>query len=46
MSPVAAKTVYVRADKLIDPEMGVVLTDRMIRIENGRVMAVTRAIAR
>jgi imidazolonepropionase-like amidohydrolase len=32
---------YVRAGRLVDPERGVVLADRLIRIEGGRVAAVT-----
>jgi imidazolonepropionase-like amidohydrolase len=40
-SPVFAETTYVRAGRLIDPEKGVVLTDRLIRIDDGRVTAVS-----
>lgn len=40
-APALANTVYVRAGKLIDPEKGVVLTDRLIRIDGERVVAVT-----
>lgn len=36
-----AATSYVRAGRLIDTERGVVLTDRLIRIEDGRVAAIT-----
>ncbi|KQX24819.1 MULTISPECIES: Xaa-Pro dipeptidase [unclassified Sphingomonas] len=36
-----AETSYVRAGRLIDSEKGVVLTDRLIRIDDGRVTAVT-----
>nr|WP_047168814.1 amidohydrolase family protein [Sphingomonas sp. Y57] len=36
-----AETSYVRAGRLIDSEKGVVLTDRLIRIDEGRVTAVT-----
>ncbi|QUD89398.1 Xaa-Pro dipeptidase [Phenylobacterium montanum] len=32
---------YVHAGRLVDPEQGRVLTDQLIRIENGRVTAVT-----
>jgi len=35
--PAAAETVYVRAGRLIDPERQVVETNRLIRIENGRI---------
>jgi imidazolonepropionase-like amidohydrolase len=41
-APVAhAETVYVRAGRLIDPEAGTVLTARLLRIEDGRVAAIT-----
>lgn len=36
-----AETVYVRAGKLIDPERGVVQADRLIKLVDGRVAAVT-----
>ncbi|MBO9378446.1 amidohydrolase family protein [Sphingomonas histidinilytica] len=38
---VQAQTSYVRAGRLIDSEKGVVLADRLIRIDDGRVTAVT-----
>ncbi len=37
----SAETVYVHAGRLIDDEAGVVLADRMIRIESDRIAAVT-----
>jgi imidazolonepropionase-like amidohydrolase len=40
-APAQAETSYVRAGRLIDSEKGVVLTDRLIRIDDGRVTAVT-----
>jgi imidazolonepropionase-like amidohydrolase len=40
-SAASADTSYVRAGRLIDPETGTVLTDRLIRIEDGKVAAVT-----
>jgi imidazolonepropionase-like amidohydrolase len=40
-APGFAQTSYVRAGRFVDTETGVVLTDRLIRIENGRVAAVT-----
>lgn len=40
-SPAAAETLYVHAGRLIDTEHGTVLSDRMIRVEDGRVTAVT-----
>ncbi len=40
-SPVMAETLYVRAGKLIDTEKGLVLADRLVRIDDGRVTAVT-----
>jgi len=36
-----ADTLYVRAGRLVDTEHGIVLSDRLIRIEDGRVAAVT-----
>ncbi|CAN5386095.1 amidohydrolase family protein [soil metagenome] len=36
-----ARTSYVRAGSLVDPEHGIVLTDRLIRIVDGRVAAIT-----
>ena len=41
VSPAFAKTGYVHAGKLVDPEQGVVLSDRLIRIDDDRVTAVT-----
>ncbi|WP_156680696.1 metal-dependent hydrolase family protein [Sphingomonas profundi] len=38
--PAQAATSYVRAGRLIDTEKGVVLTDRLIRIDDGRVAAI------
>ncbi len=40
-APALAQTVYVRAGHLIEPATGEVLEDRLIRIEGGRVAAVT-----
>ncbi|MES2498472.1 MAG: amidohydrolase family protein [Pseudomonadota bacterium] len=40
-APAWAETSYVWAGRLIDSEKGVVLTDRLIRIDDGRVTAVT-----
>lgn len=40
-SAALAETLYVRAGKLVDTEKGVVLTDRLIRIDDGRVTGVT-----
>ena len=40
-SPALAETLYVRAGKLVDTEKGVVLADRLIRIDDGRVTTVT-----
>lgn len=40
-APALAETVYVRAGHLIEPSSGEVLDDRLIRIEDGRVTAVT-----
>jgi len=39
-APASSETSYVRAGKLIDTEKGVVLLDRRIRIDNGRVVEV------
>lgn len=39
--PAHADTSYVRAGRLIDTEKGIVLTDRLIRIEDGRIVSVT-----
>jgi imidazolonepropionase-like amidohydrolase len=39
--PVLAETSYVRAGRMIDTESGKVLSDRLIRIEEGRIAAVT-----
>jgi imidazolonepropionase-like amidohydrolase len=39
-APVLAETIYVRAGRLVDTEKGVVVSDRLIRIEDGRVAAV------
>lgn len=39
--PAMAATVYVRAGALIDTENGIVLRDRLIRIEDGTIMAVS-----
>jgi imidazolonepropionase-like amidohydrolase len=39
--PPLSQTTYVRAGRLIDTEKGTVLTDRLIRIDNGRVTGVT-----
>ncbi|MBS0475423.1 MAG: amidohydrolase family protein [Proteobacteria bacterium] len=36
-----AETLYVRAGHLVDPEAGRVLDDRLLRIEDGRVAAIT-----
>ena len=36
-----AETLYVRAGQMIDSEAGTVLRDRLIRIEDGRIVAVT-----
>lgn len=35
------QTLYVRAGRLVDPEHGTVETARLLRVENGRVVAVT-----
>ena len=40
-APAIAETVYVRAGHLIEPATGQVLEDRLIRIEDGRVAAIT-----
>ncbi|HCF24424.1 MULTISPECIES: amidohydrolase family protein [unclassified Novosphingobium] len=40
-APALADTIYVRAGHLIEPSTGEVLADRLIRIEDGRVAAVT-----
>ncbi|MFD0848793.1 Xaa-Pro dipeptidase [Sphingosinicella xenopeptidilytica] len=40
-APVLADTSYVRAGRVIDTESGKVLTDRLIRIEDGRIAAIT-----
>jgi imidazolonepropionase-like amidohydrolase len=40
-APALAETVHVRAGHLIEPATGEVLRDRLIRIEDGRVAAVT-----
>lgn len=40
-APVLAETVYVRAGHLIEPSTGQVLDDRLIRVEDGRVAAIT-----
>jgi imidazolonepropionase-like amidohydrolase len=40
-SPALAETLYVRAGHLVDPEAGQVFEDRLIRIEDGRVTAVS-----
>ncbi|MFM5924288.1 MAG: amidohydrolase family protein [Novosphingobium sp.] len=40
-APALADTVYVRAGHLIEPTSGAVLDDRLIRIDDGRVNAVT-----
>ncbi len=36
-----AETIYVRAGQMVDSEAGTVLRDRLIRIESGRIVAVT-----
>jgi len=41
ITPAAAETRYVRAGKMIDTEKGVVLTDRLIRIDDDRIVSVT-----
>jgi imidazolonepropionase-like amidohydrolase len=40
-TPALADTVYVRAGRLVDPEAGRVLTGRLLRVEDGRVAAIT-----
>jgi imidazolonepropionase-like amidohydrolase len=40
-APAYAETIYLRAGQLIDTDQGRVLPDRLIRIEDGRVMAVS-----
>lgn len=40
-APAEARTSFVRVGRLIDTEAGTVLTDRLIRIDDGRVAAVT-----
>lgn len=40
-SPALAETVYVRAGRLVDPEAGKVLPARLLRVEDGRVAAIT-----
>jgi len=40
-APAMAETVYVRAGHLVDPEKGQVLADRLIRVDDGRVVAVS-----
>ncbi|WP_367183757.1 amidohydrolase family protein [Novosphingobium sp. Chol11] len=39
--PAHAETLYVRAGRLIDPETGTVSAARLLRIEDGRVAAIT-----
>jgi imidazolonepropionase-like amidohydrolase len=41
MAPALADTLYVRAGRLIEPERGSVANDRLIKIEDGKVVAVT-----
>jgi len=41
VSPAWAETSYVRAGRLVDTEKGVILPDRLIRIDDGRVTSVT-----
>lgn len=36
-----AQTVYVRAGKLIDPATETISTDRLVRIDNGRIVAIS-----
>ena len=38
---VRAETVYVRAGHLVDPEKGLVEGARMLRVEDGRIAAIT-----
>jgi len=40
-TPALADTVYVRAGRLVDPEAGRVLTGRLLRVEDGRIAAIT-----
>lgn len=40
-APAMAETLYVRAGHLVDPERGEVRQDQLLRIEDGRVAAVT-----
>lgn len=40
-TPVQAETVYVRAGRLVDPEAGKVLERQVLRVEDGRIAAVT-----
>jgi imidazolonepropionase-like amidohydrolase len=40
-APALAETRYVRAGRLIDTEKGIVLTDRLIRIDGDRIVSVT-----
>ncbi|HEX7783147.1 MAG TPA: amidohydrolase family protein [Sphingobium sp.] len=40
-TPASAETRYVRAGKMVDTEKGVVLTDRLIRIDGDRIVSVT-----
>ena len=40
-SPALAETRYVRAGRVIDTQKGIVLTDRLIRIDNDRIVSVT-----
>jgi len=40
-APALSATSYVRAGRLVDTERGAVLTDRLIRIDDGRVTAIT-----
>ena len=40
ISPAAAETVYVRAGKLIDPELGTVAADRVLTVRDGRVVTI------
>ena len=40
-APAQAETIYLRAGQLVDTEQGKVLPDRLIRIVDGRVVAVT-----
>lgn len=40
-TPAHAETLYVRAGRLVDPETGTVQAARLLRVENGRVAAIT-----